>query len=161
AWDTHPDISLDPKCGRTRCQTPALRSDVMARLQAIYYRAPDGSEPVNEFIDRLSIKRQVALDNQIDRLNMLTSDRPHLPFPHSSQVEGELRELRCHFGRELCRVLYRRSRNLVVLLHIFRKDSGKIPTAEITIAQDRWSDFTARMNASRRWRPRAAGHDAP
>ena len=115
----------------------------------------------SRFIDRLSIKRQVALDNQIDRLNMLTSDRPHLPFPHSSQLEGELRELRCHFGRELYRVLYRRSRNLVVLLHIFRKDSGRIPTAEITIAQDRWSDFTARMNASRRRRPRAAGHDAP
>lgn len=62
---------------------------------------PDGSEPVDRFIDRLSVKRQVVLDNQIDRLNSLTP--PHLPFPHSSQIDGELRELRCHYGRELYR----------------------------------------------------------
>lgn len=133
----------------------------MANLQAVYYRAPDASEPVNEFIDRLSVKRQVVLDNQIERLNMLTPSSPHLPFPHSSQVEGELRELRCHFGRELYRVLYRRSRNLVVLLHIFRKDTGKIPQAEIEVAKTRWRDFRARMDAPRRRPPRAAGHDAP
>jgi phage-related protein len=78
-------------------------------MQAVYYRAADGSEPVNDFIDSLTVPRQVVLDNQIDRLNMLTAANPHLPFPHSSQVEGELRELRCHYGRELYRVLYRRS----------------------------------------------------
>lgn len=133
----------------------------MAQLQAVYYRAANGSEPVNDFTDRLSVKRQVALDNQIDRLNMLTSAIPHLPFPHSSQVEGELRELRCHFGRELYRILYRRSKNLLVLLHAFRKDTGKIPPAQIKIAQERWSDFTARMDAEKRRPPRAAGHDAP
>jgi ribosome-binding protein aMBF1 (putative translation factor)/phage-related protein len=94
----------------------------VAKLQPVYYRAPDGSEPVDDFIDRLSVKRQVVLDNQIDRLNVLTTSSPHLPFPHSSQVAGELRELRCHFGSELYRVLYRRSRNLIVLLHAFRKD---------------------------------------
>lgn len=133
----------------------------MANLQAVYYGARDGSEPVNDFIDRLTVKRQVALDNQIDRLNMLTASSPHLPFPHSSQIEGELRELRCHFGRELYRILYRRSRNLIVLLHIFRKDTGRIPDAEIEIAKERWRDFRARMDAPRRRPPRAAGHDAP
>ncbi len=60
-------------------------------MQAVYYRAPDGAEPVNDFIDRLDVGRQVALDNQMERLNMLTPDAPHLPYPHSSQVEGELR----------------------------------------------------------------------
>jgi phage-related protein len=133
----------------------------VATFQAVYYRARDGSEPVNEFIDRLNAKRQVALDNQIDRLNMLTSAQPHLPFPHSSQVAGELRELRCHYGREHYRILYRRSRNLVVLLHIFRKDTGAIPRAEIEVALDRWVDFKARIDAARRVPPRPAGHDAP
>jgi phage-related protein len=133
----------------------------VANLQAIYYREANGSEPVNAFIERLSAKKQVTLDNQIDRLNMLTPSNPHLPFPHSSQVEGELRELRCHHGSELYRVLYRRSRNLIVLLHIFRKDTGKIPQGEIDLAKKRWDDFKARMDADRRRRPRAAGHDAP
>ncbi len=133
----------------------------MANFRAVYYRAPNGSEPVSDFIDRQSIKRQVALENQIDRLNMLGPDLPHLPFPHSSQVEGELRELRCHFGRELYRVLHRRSGNLVVLLHIFRKDTGRIPESEIQIAEARWVDFKATMEARKRVPPRAAGHDAP
>jgi phage-related protein len=133
----------------------------MGTFQAVYYRAPDGPEPVSDFIDRLSVKRQVVLDNQIDRLKMLSPSSPHLAFPHSSQIEGELRELRCHFGRELYRVLYRRSGTLMVLLHIFRKDTGKVPAAEIDVAKERWRDFKARMDAPRRQPPRAAGHDAP
>ncbi len=86
-------------------------------MQALYYRAADGSEPVEE--------------------------------------------LRCHYGSELYRVLYRRSGNLFVLLHMFRKDSGKVPEAELRVARRRWEDFKARMNAERRRPPRAAGHDAP
>jgi phage-related protein len=121
----------------------------MARLQAVFYRAPDGSEPVDEFIEALSDPdRQAAIDFQIDRLNMLTPTDPHLPFPHWSQIEGELRELRCHYGRELYRILYRRSRNLVVLLHMFRKDTGKLPSREIDTAKQRWDDFKDRLDAA-------------
>jgi phage-related protein len=127
----------------------------MRTFQAVYYRAPDGSEPVNDFIDRLSIKRQVVLDKQISRLNMLTPDDPHLPFPHSSQLEGELRELRCHYGRELYRVLYRRSRSLFVLLHMFRKDTGAIPKLEIRVAQG--DGLTSRLA----WMPKGAGRPVP
>jgi phage-related protein len=131
----------------------------VANLQAVYYRAADGTEPVSAFIDRLSARRQVVLDNQIERINMLAPSNPHLPFPHSSQIEGELRELRCHYGRELYRVLYQRSRNLVILLHIFRKDTGRVPDAEIEIAKKRWDDFKARMDTPKRRPPRAAGRD--
>jgi len=91
-----------------------------------------------------------VLDQQIERLNLLGRHHPHLPFPHSSQIEGELRELRCHFGSELYRVLYRRSANLIVLLHMSRKDTGQVPKGEIERARARWADFRARMNAPRR-----------
>lgn len=134
----------------------------MASMQAVYYRAPDGSEPVDEFIKSLAdARKQAALDNQIERLNMLGPNDPPLPFPWSSQLEGELRELRLHFGPELYRVIYRRSRNLFVLLHMFRKDTGRVQEAELRIARERWEDFKARMDAERRRSPRAAGHDAP
>lgn len=133
----------------------------MAKLQAVFYRASDGSEPVDKFIETLDTNRQAAIDFQIDRLNMLTSANPHLPFPHSSQVEGELRELRCHYGRELYRILYRRSRNLIVLLHMSRKDTAQLPQREIELAKQRWADFRERMDAEQRRRPRAVGRDAP
>lgn len=133
----------------------------MSGIQAVYYRAADGSEPVREFIAGLDVKRQAALLRQIDRLNDLSDAMPHLPFPHSSQVDGELRELRCHMGSDHYRVLYRRSGRLIVLLNAFPKTTGKLPRAEIETAQKNWEDFKARMDARPRKPPRAAGHDAP
>lgn len=133
----------------------------MSPFQAVYYRAPDGSEPVSEFLQSLGKKRRVSLRNQIARLNLLSDEVPHLPFPHSSQVDGELRELRCHFGAEHYRVIYRRSEGLIVLLHAFRKTAAKLPTSEVDTAKVRWQDFQTRMNRKPRRPPRAAGHDAP
>ena len=86
-------------------------------VQAVYYRAVDGREPVNE--------------------------------------------LRCHHGRKLYRVFYRRSSGLFVLLHVVEKRSARLAQADIEIARARWDDFKRRMDAIDRRRPRAAGHDAP
>src|ERR1035441_1092920 len=133
----------------------------MPSTQAIYYRAPDGSEPVSDFVAGLDERKQPTVDLQIDRLNDQPTTAPPPPFPHSSQVRGQLRELRCHYGSELYRVLYRRSGNLIVLLHMLRKDRSSIPEADIAVAEARWEDFKRRMAAPRRRPPRAAGHDAP
>ena len=44
----------------------------MAQMQAVYYRAADGSQPVDQFIEDLNDPaKQAALDNQIERLNLL------------------------------------------------------------------------------------------
>ena len=51
--------------------------------------------------------------------------------------------------------------NLIPLLHMFRKDTGKLSEREIDIAKQRWGDFKKRMDAEQRRPPRAAGHDAP
>lgn len=133
----------------------------MAAFHAVYYRDPRGDEPVRGFLDEFDDEVQAVLAQQIDRLNMLGDEVPHLPFPHSSQVDGELRELRCHYGRRLFRVLYRRSDRLLVLLHIFPKRTAKIPAGEIEVARQRWDDFKRRMESEPRTPPRAAGHDAP
>src|SRR6266852_2989353 len=130
-------------------------------MQAVYYRAPDGTEPVNDFVDALAFHCQVILDRQMNLLNLLTVSDPPLAFPHRSQVRGDLRELRCHCGKDLYRVLYRRSKHLFVLLHVFVKNTRAIPSDEIRIAEARWDDFRARMEAQPRRSPRAAGHDAP
>jgi phage-related protein len=135
---------------------------VAGTTQAVYYRDASGREPVDDFLEELRDPAvQATLDLQIDRLNRLPEGAPPLPFPHTSQIDGPLRELRCHHGNQLFRVLYRRSGNLFVLLHALRKDSGRIPAGDIAIAKQRWSDFEARMNAAPRVPPRAAGHDAP
>lgn len=146
--------------------------------QAVYYRAADGSEPVEDSLDRefplrprkknpsareieVAATKRMTIDLQIDRLNGLANDDPPLPFPHSSQIEGQLRELRCHYGRTHYRILFRRSGNLFVLLHMIRKTSKAVPRADIELAKQRWRDFKDRMEARPRKPPRAAGRDAP
>ena len=63
--------------------------------QAIYYRRADGTQPVEIYIDEeIPAKQQPAILRQVDRLNTLNDAMPHLPYPHSSQIDGELRELR-------------------------------------------------------------------
>lgn len=133
----------------------------MAWTQCVYYRAPDASEPVNDFIDGLDERTQPTIDLQIDRRNDRAPGAPPLPFPHTSQVRGQLRELRCHYGSALYRILYRRSGNLIILLHMLRKETAAIPEADIAIAEERWTDFKLRMDEPKRRPPRAAGHDAP
>lgn len=78
----------------------------------------------------------------------------------TSQVDGELRELRVRFGRTRYRVLYQRSHNLVVLVHAFVKKTGVVPVGEKAVAQRRMADFRRRMDARPRIPPRAAGRDA-
>jgi len=133
----------------------------MPNMRAVFYRMSDGTEPVNDFIDGLVPANQATLDDQIDWLNRLKTTDPPLPAPHSSQVEGQLRELRCHCGADLYRIFYQRSGNFFILLHIIRKNSKALPKADIIMAQERWQDFKARMDAAPRTPPRAMGHDAP
>lgn len=128
---------------------------------AKFYRAADGSEPVNAFIEGQKPAVQLAIDRQIDRINSLDEAHPHLAYPYSSQIEGELRELRCHYGRALYRILYRRSEQFVVLLHIFQKHDEAVPEVDKQIARDRWADFRKRMDAKPRKPPSPVGNKAP
>ena len=67
---------------------------------ARYYRDENSVQPVDDFIESLDDPaHQFAIDKQIDRINLLDEGTPHWAFPHSSQIEGELRELRCHTAR--------------------------------------------------------------
>jgi len=117
-------------------------------VQAVYYRDPNGREPVNEFLDSLAPERQEEIDFKISPLNRVAKNDPPLPFPHSSQVDGQLRELRCHYGRDPYRVLYQRSGNLFALLHALEKRTGALPQADIDIAKKRFEDFRARNGAA-------------
>lgn len=135
----------------------------MSRTQAVYYRDPDGDEPVAVFIDGLNDDRAIAkIDDAIEEhLNGKRPDEPPAPDPYTSQVVGELRELRVRFARTRYRVLYQRSGNLMVLLHAIEKNTQRLPQEAIDTAQARMADFKSRMDAAPRKPPRAAGQDAP
>jgi phage-related protein len=134
----------------------------VAETQAAYYRDKRGLEPVDPFIEALPAKQAAKIDDYVEQhLNGRSPDAPPPDFPVTSQIDGELRELRVRFANTRYRVLYQRSGNLVVLLHAFEKDTGAVPDAEKLLARRRMDDFKARMDAERRVPPRAAGKDAP
>lgn len=134
----------------------------MARTQAVYYRDKKGAEPVDEFIEAVPPKPAAKIDDYVEEyLNGRPAEAPPPEFPISSQIEGELRELRVRFGNTRYRILYQRSENLVVLLHAIEKDTGAVPRSAIDLAKRRMADFKRRMDAERRVPPRAAGQDVP
>lgn len=130
-------------------------------MQAMYYRASDGSQPVKDYLDAFTAKERVILLGQIDMLNRLTITSPPLEYPQSSQVDGPLRELRCHLGGDRHRIYYQRSENFFILLHAIPKNTKKLPPSETVVAKVRWEDFKERMNAKPRTPPRPVGNDAP
>jgi phage-related protein len=130
--------------------------------QAVFYRDEKGREPVREFLHaRLTPNAWQLLKEQIEEMNGLPDKSPPLAYPQTSQIEGPLRELRCHVGSTHFRILYRRSGNLFVLLHMIRKDSRTVARRDIELAQRRWLDFKHRMDATDRRGPRPVGKDAP
>lgn len=135
------------------------------QTQAVFYRDAEGVEPVDAFLEELleSSPLVVAkIDDAIEEhLNGRKPGAPPPEFPISSQIDGELRELRVRFGRTRYRLLYQRSGNLIVLLHLFEKNTGVVPARHVETAKKRVADFQARMNAAPRRSPRAAGRDAP
>lgn len=131
-------------------------------MQAVYYRAPDKSEPVDDFINGLPEKRAAKIDSFVEEhLNGLAPGAPPPKYPITSQIAGELRELRIRFANIRYRVLFQRSGNLFVLLHAIEKNTGSVPQSDIDAAMARMKDFKARMDAQPRKAPRAIGQDAP
>lgn len=130
--------------------------------QAVFYKDAKGLEPVRTYLrSELSPASYELVARQIRLMNGLPDSLPPLAFPLTSQIDGALREMRCHSGSALYRILYRRSGNLFVLLHILRKDSRAVPRRDIELAQRRWRTFKHRMDASERRGPRPIGRDAP
>ncbi|HEX6667528.1 MAG TPA: type II toxin-antitoxin system RelE/ParE family toxin [Solirubrobacterales bacterium] len=113
-------------------------------------------------MEALPARRGMKIDDYVEEyLNRQAPDAPPPEFPISSQIEGELRELRIRFAETRYRILYQRSGNLIVLLHAFEKNTGAVPVPEKVLAKRRMAEFKRRMDANPRRPPRAAGKDAP
>jgi phage-related protein len=133
----------------------------MPGTQAVYYRDTRGVEPARDYRATLADAARAAFDFHVELLNQKAEDAPPPGFPTTSQVRGQLRELRCRSGGVQHRVLYQRSHNLVVLLHAFPKNTGRLPDADIELAARRFEDFRTRMDTPSRRSVRPAGADAP
>jgi phage-related protein len=74
-----------------------------------------------------------------------------LPFPYSSQVKGQLRELRTQQGKTRLRILYFADVNREFqLLHGVVKDTQKLEQSDINIAEENIADHNQRLKKSKK-----------
>lgn len=103
-----------------------------------FYEDEQGNEPAKDFLLSLDKKRRGKL---LQIIQILSEFGHALPFPYSSHIEGKIRELRAHYGRELFRILYYQdSKGVFILLHAFKKSSKKMPKRDLKIAKERLVD---------------------
>jgi len=100
-----------------------------------FYQEEDGTYPVEEFFNSLPDRHVGKI---LQAIQLLEEWGPNLPFPYSSQVEGRMRELRAHYGKNHYRILYYGDTNMVfILLHAFLKHTDQIPEGEKRVALHR------------------------
>lgn len=104
-----------------------------------FYEDEEDGCPVAEFLDGLDQRRRAKV---LALIKLLEEKGPALPFPYSSQVRGNVRELRAHYGNEHYRVLYFGGpKRAFVLLHAFAKRTEGIPSRHIATAEYRMAKY--------------------
>jgi phage-related protein len=104
-----------------------------------HYVAPDGTSPVEEFLDSLDLKTRARFRWSIEQLRLRNVEARE---PLAKHLEGKLWELRKESSTNIYRMIYffftgRR----IVLLHGFTKKTQKTPQKELAIARSRYEDF--------------------
>jgi hypothetical protein len=112
-----------------------------------FYQEPDGSAPVEVFLDGLP-KPQRA--KALALIKLLEEQGTGLPFPYSSQVRGRLPELKTRFGKTRLRILYFADpRRIFMLLHGVVKSTEKLPESDIQKAEERIAVHAQRLERRR------------
>ena len=113
------------------------------RFTIIFYKLPDGTEPVAEFLD--SLDNDMA--NKIQREILLLEEYGNmLREPHTKPLGDGIFELRAKFASNISRVLFFfYYKGMIILTNGFVKKTEKTPPEEIKKAKDARDDFIKRQ----------------
>jgi len=106
------------------------------------YTKTNGRTPVLEFLEELNPKEKAKVIREID---LLAEFGPALFFPHTAKIQGDnnkdLYELRPQSGNNIFRIFYfsvpAGESVKFILVHGFRKKTGKTPDKEMATARNR------------------------
>ena len=118
---------------------------VREMYELLFYRNDRGDAPVEKYILEQPEKDRAKI---LVRLELLAEKGPTLKRPFADVLRGRLRELRVPRGRNQHRILYFFVlRTKVILLHAFRKKTGKVPKREMEVAEVRMEEINRRIAA--------------
>lgn len=114
----------------------------MSHCKIVFYRTPNGTEPVKDFLDSLDMKMRAKM---VRTIRMLEEYGYELREPCSKPLQDGIFELRAQVGNNITRVLYFFFiGNKAVLTNGFIKKSQKTPTSEIEKAKRCKADYLNR-----------------
>ena len=111
--------------------------------EIIFYKTQSGACPVEEFLDSLAAKQA----QKVTWVLNLVETRDMVPIQYFKKLEGtaDIWEVRIEFGGNAFRLLGFMDRgSLVILTNGFAKKTQKTPTTEISLAEQRKTDYLNR-----------------
>ena len=110
----------------------------------LYYESAEGECPVKEFIDSIRERNQAKA---LAAIAALEERGPNLPRPYADLLKDGIHELRVKLSGNENRILYFFCyRDFIVLTNVLRKNTAKVPEADIRKAKRCRDDFLARMD---------------
>ena len=114
----------------------------MPKLKVELYDLPNGTYPVQEFIESLNPKMQAKV---LRTIKLLEENGTDLRLPYSEYLRDDILELRTKVGSDISRVLYFfLDGGKVILTHGFIKKTQKTPPSEIERAIRYRKDYFSR-----------------
>jgi hypothetical protein len=112
--------------------------------KVIYYSEQDGSRPVEQYIDNLSLREQAKT---LAFIGLLEKKGPNLPRPYADLLDEGIHELRIKLSGTQVRILYFFCyQNIIFLTNVFDKHSDKVPKEQIKLAKENRTDFLNRFS---------------
>lgn len=111
--------------------------------EVIFYKLPNGTCPVEEFLDSLSGKQA----DKITWVLSLVEDLQLVPKQYFQKLAGtdDIWEVRIEYGSDIFRLLgFFDKGSLVVLTNGFTKKTQKNPANEIALAEKRKKEYLTR-----------------
>lgn len=108
-----------------------------------FYRLPNGTAPVEEFLDSLNTKMR---NKALDSLLILEEFGNSLREPYSKQLGNGLFELRIKFASDISRIFYFfYADNKIIVTNGFIKKTQKTPRAQLQLAQKYKADYESAL----------------
>ena len=103
------------------------------RIMVRFYRSPSGSEPVRDWLKRLSKQEKLILGTDIKTVEFGWP----VGLPVCRSLGSELWEVRSKLNNRVARIIFYISDGSMWLLHGFIKKQQKTPKADLEIARKR------------------------
>lgn len=109
-----------------------------------FYQLPDGTKPVEKFLDSLNTKMRAKA---VYSISILEEFGNTLKEPHSKAMGDGLFELRIQFSSDISRIFYFFVVNhKIILTNGFVKKTMKTPKAEMELARKYKADYERRYH---------------